>query len=175
MRSKQLLAIGAGCICASGAAYATQTVTYAYDALGRLTHSQITTGPGSGTAQVFQYDNAGNRQEYTVSGVTGQTPVTLSMASSIVNVTTTGATLAVNVSNAFAYRYGDIHRERGVPRLHVGVGRAGQRHPTGTSPRRRAPTRSIPRTTNTTAMTRTAIVRALGSGTGNRSITTLTP
>lgn len=102
MKSKQLLAIGAGWICASGAAHATQTLSYTYDPLGRLTQAQITSGTGSGTTQLFQYDNAGNRQEYTVSGVPGQTPVTLSMTSSIVNVTTVGATLTVNVSNASA-------------------------------------------------------------------------
>lgn len=97
MNSKKFMAIGAGCICASGAAHASQAVSYTYDALGRLAESQIQSGPGSGTTQVFQYDAAGNRLQYQVSGVTGQTPVILSMNSSIVNETSTGATITVNL------------------------------------------------------------------------------
>lgn len=104
MKSKMWMTVAAGCLCASGVAYASQTVNYTYDALGRLVQSQIQSGPGSGTVQAFQYDNAGNRKQYTVTGVTGQTAITLSMPSSIVNVMTAaaGATLTVNVSSPSA-------------------------------------------------------------------------
>lgn len=102
MKSKNLAAVGASCLCVSGAAFAAQTVTYTYDALGRLTGSQVTSGSGSGTTQVFQYDNAGNRIAYQVSGVPGQTPVTLSMNSPVVNETPTGATVTINVGASSA-------------------------------------------------------------------------
>jgi hypothetical protein len=97
MKPKLVIAIGAGCICATGATYASQTVAYTYDALGRLTESQIQSGTGSGTTQIFQYDNAGNRTRYQVSGVTGQTPVTLSMSSPLVNELSTGAAITVKL------------------------------------------------------------------------------
>lgn len=102
MRSKKSIAIGACCLCISGAALAGQTVAYTYDALGRLTQSRVTSGTGSGTTQVFQYDNAGNRMQYQVSGVPGQTPVTLSMTTPVVNETVTGATITVNVGPSSA-------------------------------------------------------------------------
>lgn len=97
MKPKLPIAIGACCICATGAAHASQTVAYTYDALGRLTESQIQNGTGSGTTQVFHYDDAGNRTQYQVSGVTGQTPVTLSMMSPVVNQTSSGAGITVNL------------------------------------------------------------------------------
>ena len=97
MKSKKLLAVGAGCLCASGAALASQTVGYTYDALGRLVESQTQSGPGNGTTQVFTYDAAGNRTLYQVSGVTGRTPVMLTMSNSVVNETSAGATITVNL------------------------------------------------------------------------------
>ena len=55
MKSKTLIAAGAGYMCVSGIALANQTVAYSYDALGRLIQSQVQSGTGSGTTQVFQY------------------------------------------------------------------------------------------------------------------------
>lgn len=102
MKSKQFFAIGAGCIWAAGVSHASQTVAYTYDALGRLIESQITSGTGSGTTQVFQYDNAGNRTQYEVSGVPGQTSVALTMNSPVVNETVAGAAITVNVGASSA-------------------------------------------------------------------------
>ena len=97
MKSKNWMAVGAGCLCASGMAYASQTVTYAYDALGRLTQSQTQGGAGSGTTQFFQYDPAGNRKQYQ-----SLLQVALSMNSSVVNLTASGARLTVDISNPSA-------------------------------------------------------------------------
>lgn len=54
---------------------ATETVSYTYDALGRLTGSSASTGPTSGTAAAIQYDPAGNRLNYSVTGANGSAPV----------------------------------------------------------------------------------------------------
>lgn len=113
MRSKELIAIGAGWICASGAVHATQTVSYTYDALGRLTQVQIQSGPGSGTSGSYSYDPAGNRTQYQVSGSVGQTPITLSIGKSIVNVTSTGETITLNLGAAGATGTVDL-TENGV-------------------------------------------------------------
>jgi hypothetical protein len=104
MSLKRLLAIVAGfIICLPAAVYAGQTVTYTYNALGRLVQSQIQTpGPQGGVVQTFQYDRAGNRQTYTVSGAVADTSVTLSMSNSVVNVTSAGAGIMVNVSDSSA-------------------------------------------------------------------------
>src|SRR5688572_28635552 len=92
-------ALVAACSCAAGAAYAAQTVTYAYDALGRLTDVQILAGPGTGVSQNYQYDAAGNRLLETASAP-GQTAVSLSVPSTTALVTSAGITLTVNVSGA---------------------------------------------------------------------------
>lgn len=102
MKSKQWISVGAGCLCASGIAYAGQTVNYTYDALGRLVQAQVQSGPGAGTTEGYSYDAAGNRKQYQVSGAPGQTPVTLSMGNTIVNETSTGATITVNVGSSSA-------------------------------------------------------------------------
>jgi YD repeat-containing protein len=94
-----LIATGAVGICVSNVASAAQTVTYSYDALGRLAQVQIAGGPGSGITQNYQYDVAGNRLQQTVSAP-GQNSVSLAVSSPIVNVTSTGVTLTVNVSGS---------------------------------------------------------------------------
>lgn len=97
MKSKSLIAVGAGCLCASGIASASQTVSYTYDALGRLAGTQTQGGPGSGTTQSFQYDSAGNRKQYQ-----SLLQVALSMNSPVVNLTSSGATLRVNINSPSA-------------------------------------------------------------------------
>ena len=97
MKSKNWVAVGAGCLCASGIAYASQTVTYTYDALGRLVTSQTQGGPGNGTTQYFHYDPAGNRKNYQ-----SLLQVALSMNNPVVNLTSSGATLTVDLSNPSA-------------------------------------------------------------------------
>jgi YD repeat-containing protein len=97
VKTNKLVALGAGCICAGNVVHASQTVSYNYDALGRLVESQTQGGPGSGTTQIFKFDAAGNRTQYQA-----LLQVVLSMNSPIVNLTSGGATLAVNISNPSA-------------------------------------------------------------------------
>lgn len=97
MKSKKLLAIGAGWVCAASLAFASQTVTYTYDALGRLVGSQTQGGSGSGTTQIFKFDAAGNRTQYQA-----LLQVALSMNSPLVNLTASGAKLTVGLSNPSA-------------------------------------------------------------------------
>jgi hypothetical protein len=76
MRMKRLIAAGAACICASGAAPGVQTVSFNHGALGRLIQLQIQ-GAQQTLIQKFDYDPAGNRKMYQVSGATGQTAATV--------------------------------------------------------------------------------------------------
>lgn len=96
MKLRKLFAFAVGCLCAGGLAHASQTVTYSYDALGRLVTVQAQGGSGNGTVQNFKFDAAGNRQGY-------QTLIQVSLSMSpVANLTSTGATLTVDVSNATA-------------------------------------------------------------------------
>lgn len=97
MKSKKLIAVGMSCICVGGLAHGSQTVTYTYDPLGRLIGSQTQGGPGNGTTQVFKFDAAGNRTQYQA-----LVEVALSMNSPTVNLTATGASITMNVSNPSA-------------------------------------------------------------------------
>lgn len=99
MGSMRLIAILALSICTLDAAYAEQTVSYVYDALGRLTQVQILAGPGSGVTQAYEYDAAGNRLQYQVTAP-GQSPVSITVSNTVANVTSTGVTLAVNVAGS---------------------------------------------------------------------------
>lgn len=93
------VALVIGCSCAVFVAQAGQTVKYTYDALGRLTDTQITSGPGVGVVQNYQYDAAGNRLGETAAAP-GQTAVVLSVPRPTAIVTSTGITLTVNVSGS---------------------------------------------------------------------------
>ncbi len=97
MRMIRVILPLAGLVCASNIAGAAQSVTYTYDALGRLTDVQILGGPGTGVTQNYQYDAAGNRLLETASAP-GQTAVSLSVPNATATVTSVGITLTVNVS-----------------------------------------------------------------------------
>jgi YD repeat-containing protein len=49
------------------AAHASETITYSYDALGRLGGSTISGGPNSGRVTATSFSPAGNRTSYVVS------------------------------------------------------------------------------------------------------------
>jgi YD repeat-containing protein len=55
-------------------AAAAETVTYTYDALGRLVRTQRSGGPATGVDAQMSYDPAGNRVVVEVSGASGSTP-----------------------------------------------------------------------------------------------------
>jgi hypothetical protein len=56
------------------AAVASETVTYAYDALGRLVATRSSGTANNGLATSIAYDSAGNRTTYSVSGAGGAAP-----------------------------------------------------------------------------------------------------
>ncbi|MGZ8285352.1 MAG: Ig-like domain-containing protein [Allosphingosinicella sp.] len=58
----------------ASAAEAGETVTYSYDALGRLTRSTSSGTVNEGVATGIAYDPAGNRSAYNVTGVGGAPP-----------------------------------------------------------------------------------------------------
>jgi opacity protein-like surface antigen len=58
----------------AAAAQAAETVTYSYDALGRLTATSSSGTVNAGVATSVGYDPAGNRSSYSVTGVGGTPP-----------------------------------------------------------------------------------------------------
>ena len=69
MRGQSIgLALGGALLAGASAASAAETVTYSYDALGRLTQVQHTGGDNNGMVQSYGLDPAGNRTSYTVTG-----------------------------------------------------------------------------------------------------------
>ena len=71
-QARYLLGAAAGALAAGGAAQASETVTYTYDALGRLIAVSTSGGPNDGQAVGTCYDPAGNRSTYAVA--TGTPP-----------------------------------------------------------------------------------------------------
>ena len=56
--------------------HAVETVTYSYDALGRLVTSSVSGGPSAGVNTAIAYDPADNRTNYQVTGSTQLPPGT---------------------------------------------------------------------------------------------------
>lgn len=67
MRMRRII-LGSLPLIAAGPANASETITYTYDALGRLTANVASGGPSSGANTAIQYDPAGNRTTYQTSG-----------------------------------------------------------------------------------------------------------
>lgn len=55
----------------AGAANAQETVTYSYDALGRLVATSVSGGPNSGMSTATGFDASGNRTSYTATNSSG--------------------------------------------------------------------------------------------------------
>jgi YD repeat-containing protein len=66
MKIRILLALGG--LVAAGAAAAAETLSYRYDARGRLVRVERSGGPKSGAVTNYSYDKANNRTNRTVSG-----------------------------------------------------------------------------------------------------------
>jgi YD repeat-containing protein len=75
LRGPLILAIVLGAAI-SDSVSAAETVTYSYDALGRLVRTQKNGGPASGVDAQVQYDAAGNRTNVTVQGAVSNAPPT---------------------------------------------------------------------------------------------------
>lgn len=67
MKTIRVFALVTAFSCGS-AAVAAETVTYSYDALGRLVASSASGGPNNGMNTGIAFDAAGNRTTYTVAG-----------------------------------------------------------------------------------------------------------
>ena len=61
-------------ICLPGAASATETITYTYDALGRVTNVNHSGSVNNGLQSQYQYDPADNRVNVTVTGASSNSP-----------------------------------------------------------------------------------------------------
>lgn len=99
MRSMKLMAAVVVTLGLSKMSYAGQIIEYGYDALGRLEKAEITAGPGTGVKEEYKYDAAGNRSLYQVTAP-GQSPVTLTVSTPRVNITSAGGVLTVDVAGA---------------------------------------------------------------------------
>ncbi len=78
--------------CSSGATFAAESVSYTYDALGRLTKLQVAGGPKHGVQRSYVYDAANNRL--------GSGAITIAPPSSVSNVTSAGAVIGISVQGA---------------------------------------------------------------------------
>jgi len=90
--------IYASSICLFSAAHAAETTTYTYDALGRLTHTQIAGGPAAGVTRAYQIDSAGNRTQVQVTGAPISAIVGLNPFGAVAIATSTGTAIGVNIS-----------------------------------------------------------------------------
>ena len=68
MRSRLRLLILMSGIAAGAAAYATETITYSYDARGRLIKVVHTGAVNNNVVSNYSYDNANNRTNVTTTG-----------------------------------------------------------------------------------------------------------
>jgi YD repeat-containing protein len=55
-------------VLSSSSAWATETISYVYDALGRVTQSSHSGGPQNGQQTTYTIDPAGNRKNTTTTG-----------------------------------------------------------------------------------------------------------
>lgn len=96
---------------AAGSTNASDTITYTYDALGRLTNASVAGGAANGLQAATSYDPAGNRGNYSVAGASSGATAILSIdnvsvtegGTAIFTVTKTGAApgpISVNFGTA---------------------------------------------------------------------------
>src|SRR5205085_298709 len=92
-----LIIIAVLCAVRLGFTQQSDTITYTYDKLNRLTGVIYTSGPSI----IYTYDAAGNRTSVQVTGA-NSIPVIISINPSNAKAGTTGITLTVNGSNFFS-------------------------------------------------------------------------
>lgn len=86
------------CVCAISGAHAADSLTYTYDALGRLTRIVTTGGPGSGVQRDYQYDAVGNRLGFQSTGAGSGSAVSISPISNVANVSWYGVSIGVTIA-----------------------------------------------------------------------------
>ena len=74
MRGRGQYLLAGSALALASAVGASETTTYSYDALGRLTISTTAGGPNNGIATGIAYDPAGNRSAYNVTGASASPP-----------------------------------------------------------------------------------------------------
>jgi hypothetical protein len=94
MRGSSRAALLAVCICCASVALAAESVSYSYDALGRMTKVQVAGGPANGVQRSYLYDAANNR--------TGLGFITITPPSSVSNVTSAGAVIGITLPGALS-------------------------------------------------------------------------
>lgn len=91
-------ALCAICIGLGSSSQAAETVTYTYDALGRVKSAQFGGGPGNGVTRSYQYDHAGNRTQLVTTGASSSSGFNISPASNVANMVSNGVVIAVSVA-----------------------------------------------------------------------------
>ncbi len=98
MRSRSLflvLLVAGACVHAVRAA---ETLTYTYDARGRLTKVEASGGPGNGAVRAYQFDAAGNRMQFQSTAASGGSAVAITPTGGVANVTSTGVVIGVSIT-----------------------------------------------------------------------------
>jgi YD repeat-containing protein len=85
-------------LCAASTAFAAETTTHTYDALGRLTQVQVTGGPAAGVQRNYQLDAAGNRTQVVVTGAPTNAAVAVNPFGAIAIAVANGVAIGVNLS-----------------------------------------------------------------------------
>src|SRR5690348_2520375 len=98
MKIATRLGICGASLCAVSSAWAAETVTYTYDALGRMTQVQAAGGPASGVQRTYQFDAAGNRTNFALTGAASSANVGVSPVGAVAVWTGTGVVIGVNLS-----------------------------------------------------------------------------
>jgi YD repeat-containing protein len=96
------------------AAHAAETITYTYDALGRLTAVQAAGGPAAGVQRNYQFDAAGNRTQVVVTGATTNAVVAVNPFGAVAVATANGVALGVSISGDGSFGGTVTFTENGV-------------------------------------------------------------
>ena len=87
-------------LCVSLGARSAETLTYSYDALGRLKSVQTSGGPGHGAVRSYQLDAMGNRTQLQSTAASGGSAVVINPTQSVANVTSAGVVIGVQLSGS---------------------------------------------------------------------------
>lgn len=79
-------------------ASASESISYTYDSLGRLTNVQVVGGPANGVQRSYSYDATDNRTFFQVSGAADTGSVTITPQGTVANVTSVGVVIGVNIN-----------------------------------------------------------------------------
>ena len=81
-------------------AQASESISYSYDALGRLTNVRVAGGPANGVQRSYTYDATDNRTLLQVSGAAGTASVTITAQAAVANETSDGVAIGVTINGS---------------------------------------------------------------------------